>query len=231
MSDTRWAPDGSHICVAYADGMALVGSSTGMDPRRNATYLIAYLKTCMGLSSSCTQASSGSSSLWYIKGHMKGTRLHCPAVYAMDIAKARPSCCFRAHPRRTSTAGERLWGRLLGMPLARAEWSPDGQRILFAGAAGGCHVFSAAGDALAQLALPSGQVPRRSSPQSFRLISLWWLQMWLTSACRSLVRRKTYGACAMSPLMPADMAMYKCNASHQISQATMCSTAVGDMMT
>ena len=65
-----------------------------------------------------------------------------------------PYCCIR----RSCTAGERLWGRQLGIPLARAEWSPDGQRILFAGGAGGCHVYGAAGDALAQLALPAGQV-------------------------------------------------------------------------
>ena len=65
-------------------------------------------------------------------------------------------------PRGTCSVGERLWGRQLGMPLACAEWSPDGQRILFAGAAGGCQAFSAAGNALALLALPAGQV--RSGP-------------------------------------------------------------------
>lgn len=53
------------------------------------------------------------------------------------------------------------------MPLARTEWSPDDQRILLAGAAGGCPVFGAAGDALAQLALPLGQVRRREDDRAF----------------------------------------------------------------
>ncbi len=31
----RWAQDGRHICVAYDDGMALVGSSTGTPTKCN----------------------------------------------------------------------------------------------------------------------------------------------------------------------------------------------------
>ncbi|KAK9822860.1 hypothetical protein WJX81_005439 [Elliptochloris bilobata] len=33
VTDMRWAPDGGHICVAYADGMALVGGSQGEHPQ------------------------------------------------------------------------------------------------------------------------------------------------------------------------------------------------------
>lgn len=62
--------------------------------------------------------------------------------------------------RRAASAGARVWGKPLGMPLERVAWSSDGQRLLFAGAAGGCRVYTALGDALARLALPSGQVPR-----------------------------------------------------------------------
>ena len=40
--DMRWGPDGSLICVAYADGMALVGSSTGNAPR----HITALVFTC-----------------------------------------------------------------------------------------------------------------------------------------------------------------------------------------
>ncbi len=55
-------------------------------------------------------------------------------------------------------AGVHVWRKQLRLPLACVEWSPDGQRLLVAGASAGCSILSAAGEPLGQLALPAGQV-------------------------------------------------------------------------
>ncbi len=152
--DACWAPDGSQLCVVFADGMIMVSTSAGEDPeraeRRTVPYESAFVVLC--------NASS-------VHNHQE-SYLCMPACYqAMSLSPAvceaatqSNIACTEREIVRMLGAGAHVWRKQLRLPLACVKWSPDGQRLLVAGASAGCSVLSAAGEPLGQLALPAGQV-------------------------------------------------------------------------
>ncbi|CAG9463207.1 unnamed protein product [Pedinophyceae sp. YPF-701] len=61
-----------------------------------------------------------------------------------------------------SVDGQRLWGKDIGLPLSKVEWSPDARYILFATESAECHLYDSHGNAVSRLKLPCAESRRNA---------------------------------------------------------------------